>query len=261
MIVFHSDLDNTLIYSYKHDLGNEKRCVEIYQGREISFMTDKSFALLKEVYERVLFVPTTTRTIEQYERINLGIGIPRYALVCNGGVLLIDGKEDEAWYRESLQMVSDCRSELSRAEKCLENDEYRNFEVRNIRNLFLFTKSAQPDQTVAMLKNILDLKLADVFCNGMKVYVVPVKLNKGSALQRFRNRVKVKGSVIIAAGDSEFDVSMLREADLSIAPEGLARKYKIGNQAAGVGENEIFSEKVLEHIIQKGEEITAPLPL
>lgn len=253
MIVFHADLDNTLIYSYKHDLGSEKTCVEIYQDRQISFMTDKSYALLKEVYGKVLFVPTTTRTIEQYRRIDLGIGIPRYALTCNGGVLLVDGKEDEAWYRESLQMVTDCQYELKRAKKCLEEDEYRNFEVRNIQDLFIFTKSAQPDQSVAMLQKILDLNLVDVFSNGVKVYVVPVKLNKGSALQRFRK--KVNGASVIAAGDSEFDVSMLREADTGIAPEELVRKFKMGDQIIGVRKNEVFSEKVLEHIIHKGEEI------
>ena len=38
MIVFYSDLDNTLIYSYRREIGGKKRCVEVYQGREISFM-------------------------------------------------------------------------------------------------------------------------------------------------------------------------------------------------------------------------------
>lgn len=250
MVVFHSDLDNTLIYSYKHDLGDKKTCVEIYQGREISFMTAQSAALLKEVYGKVLFVPTTTRTTEQYERINLGIGTPRYALTCNGGILLIDGKEDEAWYRESEQMVSDCQDELGRAQDCLEKDQNRNFEIRNIRGLFLFTKSACPDQSIAKLKEVLNLNKVNVFSNGAKVYVVPVKLSKGSAVQRFRK--KVRGSLVIAAGDSEFDVPMLKEADAGIAPEGLARKYGLGEQIIGIQENETFSEKVLEYMLQKG---------
>ena len=40
MRIFFTDLDNTLIYSYKRDIGDAKRCVEVYQGREISFMTN-----------------------------------------------------------------------------------------------------------------------------------------------------------------------------------------------------------------------------
>ena len=89
MKIFMSDLDNTLIYSYKHEIGEEKTCVEIYQDREVSYMTNRSCELLKAVTEEILFVPTTTRTIEQYERIHLDVGIPKYALVCNGGVLLV----------------------------------------------------------------------------------------------------------------------------------------------------------------------------
>ncbi|MDE6056296.1 MAG: HAD family hydrolase, partial [Lachnospiraceae bacterium] len=77
MIIFHTDLDNTLIYSYKHNIGEKKRCVEIYQGREISFVTQETYRLLQMLSERkgqVLIVPTTTRTIEQYQRIDLGVG-------------------------------------------------------------------------------------------------------------------------------------------------------------------------------------------
>ena len=86
MQIVHTDLDNTLIYSYKHEIGGPKTCVEIYQGREISFMTETSHRLLGQLCSKpgVLVVPTTTRTLEQYQRINLGIGVPEYALVCNG---------------------------------------------------------------------------------------------------------------------------------------------------------------------------------
>lgn len=45
MQIVHTDLDNTLIYSYKHEIGGPKTCVEIYQGREISFMTETSHRL------------------------------------------------------------------------------------------------------------------------------------------------------------------------------------------------------------------------
>ena len=91
MIVFYSDLDNTLIYSYRREIGGKKRCVEVYQGREISFMSEYSYHLLQEISKKALFIPVTTRTMEQYQRIDLGIGIPEYALVCNGGILLVRG--------------------------------------------------------------------------------------------------------------------------------------------------------------------------
>ena len=84
-IVFHTDLDNTLIYSYKHELGADKHCVEVYHGREISFITAETERLLQQIKARenqIVMIPTTTRTTEQYHRIQLGIGELPYALVC-----------------------------------------------------------------------------------------------------------------------------------------------------------------------------------
>lgn len=132
MIVFHTDLDNTLIYSYRHDIGQDRICAEVYQGREISFITRETLRLLQQIMtrkEQVLVVPTTTRTIEQYQRIDLGVGKLRYALVCNGGVLLVDGKEDENWYLESLERIKGSRQMLDRALAFLEKDKRRTFDL------------------------------------------------------------------------------------------------------------------------------------
>ena len=249
MKIFMSDLDNTLIYSYKHEIGEEKTCVEIYQDREISYMTNRSCELLRAVTEEVLFVPTTTRTKEQYDRIHLGIGIPEYALVCNGGVLLVDGREDLQWYQGSRQLVADCQEELEKAWYCLETDENRSMELRNIRNLFLFTKSEKPCQSAKRLKEILNLSLVEVFQNGVKVYVVPRKLSKGVAVSRLKERLGAE--LVIAAGDSEFDLPMLQEADLAFAPKELTDKYKIREDIVGVGRKGIFSDQMLEYILNR----------
>ena len=47
MKILCTDLDNTIIYSYKHDIGNEKMNVELYKEREISFISNHTFELLK----------------------------------------------------------------------------------------------------------------------------------------------------------------------------------------------------------------------
>lgn len=248
MIIFNTDLDNTIIYSYKHDIGKSKKCAEIYQGREISFITEKTAKLLKEVNNSVLLVPTTTRTFEQYSRIDLGIGTPRYALVCNGGVLLIDGTEDKDWYDESYSSVENCQSELKRAEEILKNDENRTFEIRNIRNLFIFTKSSEPTYSVENLKNNLDTEKADVFANGVKVYVVPKNLSKGNAIDRLRK--KLNADTVVAAGDSEFDISMLNAADIAVAPEELSQLTRLPNSTYIMKKDRIFSEQVLELVLK-----------
>ena len=129
MIVFNVDLDNTLIYSYKYDIGKNKRQVELYKENYISYITDKIYNLLLTLRNNALIVPTTTRTIEQYSKIELGIGNFKYALVCNGGVLLIDGKEDLEWYEESKKIIKESSNELLKAIDILNKDERRRLEV------------------------------------------------------------------------------------------------------------------------------------
>lgn len=246
MIAFHTDLDNTLIFSYRHDIGTRKRCVELYQGREVSFVTERTAELLKRLPEEIVLIPTTTRMEEQYRRIDLGIGTPAYALVCNGGVLLVDGQEEEGWYRESMELVAECKEELARAEGLLRRDPDRSFEVRNIRELFLFTKSEKPELSAGRLRRALDLRKMEVFTNGCKVYVLPKRLNKGEALRRFRRRFSPE--LVLAAGDSAFDVPMLEAADGGFAPEALGRGRVSGGRVRFLGPEGIFSELMLEEV-------------
>ena len=253
MIIFNTDLDNTMIYSYKHDIGDDKICAEIYQGREVSFVTPKTAELLRRVNSCVELVPTTTRTLEQYVRIDLGIGTPHYALVCNGGVLLVDGKEDEQWYNESLELVQDCQSELAKAEDVLEADENRTFEIRNISRLFVFTKSSEPQCSVEALENALDTEKMDVFYNGVKVYAVPKALGKGIAVERLRK--KLGAETVISAGDSEFDVPLLNAADIAIAPPNFPEFEKLTAEPIVMQGDGIFSEFVLETVLKKAKEL------
>ncbi|MBQ9142213.1 MAG: HAD hydrolase family protein, partial [Lachnospiraceae bacterium] len=218
------------------------------EGREISFMTLKTSKLLRELARKVLIVPTTTRTREQYERIDLGLDAVPYALVCNGGVLIRNGVEDEDWYAGSKELVAECEAELAKGMELLEADEDRCFEVRFIRELFLFSKSNQPEATITRLRQALDTTLVDVFHNGIKVYVVPKRLSKGTALKRFKEWIKADRT--IAAGDSEFDISMLRCADIALAPQKLEVGKTCG-ELTQFDENVLFSEGLLEYLVKQ----------
>lgn len=247
MIVFHSDLDNTLIYSYKHDIGAEKICVEYYNGKALSFMRPEWIEALKRIQERILFVPTTTRTVEQYQRVSLGIGVPEYALVCNGGILLREGKRDLSWYEESLRLVSDTADEMDYATRVLASDEALSMEVRFIERLFLFTKSDEPEKSIARLREALGKSRVSVFSNGNKVYAVPEKLNKGNGVTRLR--AMLGADMVLAAGDSAFDKPMLLAADLGMCPEGLLPKTQNSVLQFPVGE---FTGKLLARVEEVG---------
>lgn len=248
MTIFNADLDNTLIYSYKHDIGRDKINVELYRGREISFVTGKTHENLKKIREKFLIVPTSTRSIEQYARINLHIGSLPYALVCNGGVLLVHGEKDAAWYGESLELIRESLPELETAGAFLEKDSRRKYELQFIEDLFLFTKCDSPEEVAAELKEKLDSRRVKVFRNGEKVCVVPASLSKGTAVERFR-RYK-NADRVIAAGDSEFDLSMLQAADISLAPCGYRKQYSPSfpvEETKGTG---LFSEELTERVLE-----------
>lgn len=247
MRIFCTDLDNTIIYSYRHDIGKIKRAVELYQGREISFITERQFELLEILKKEIMIIPTTTRTIEQYERIDLGIGKFQYALTCNGGVLLENGKENTEWYGGSLQMIEDSKDVMKEAQKLLYSEKRRNFELRYIKELFLFTKCDEPKQVVQYLKSQLNYDLVDIFNNGIKVYVVPKKLSKGCAIQRLREYLGAEE--IIVAGDSEFDVSMLKVGDYGVAPFDLKNYFEKNERINFVPKEFFFGEKLLNDVL------------
>lgn len=253
MIVFCVDLDNTLIYSYKHIDSRQYASgqwilAETYQGREISFISRKTQELLMELKKHVLIVPTTTRTVEQYGRIDLGIGEISYALTCNGGVLLHMGREDHDWYRQSLSMVKESQAELKKAAAYLWHEESRVFEVRIIQELFVFTKCTNPEAVVSRLQKLLDGTLTEVFHNGEKVYAVPKNLNKGNALLRFRDFIEAER--MLAAGDSIFDQPMLHQADLAAAPAGFyAPDTPLEQHIHLMSGKKLFSEELLEFML------------
>ena len=258
MVLFCTDLDQTLIYSYKHEIGSRKRCVELYEGREVSYMTDRTYCLLSELSKYACIVPVTTRSVAQYQRIQLGIESIRYALVCNGGVLLSDGRNDPAWYQRSLELAEDSRQELAAAVRFLELEQYRTLEVRLIEGLFVFTKCSNPQDVVRRLKKELQAQEAvrggqeqcpcavDVFSNGEKVYVVPARLNKGTAVARLRELVGA--DQVFAAGDSAFDLPMLVQADAAAAPAGCGFHSLPGHVRVMDGKG-VFSEEMLRYAL------------
>lgn len=107
------DLDHTLIYSHRMPIGSDKMVVEYLNGKEQSFMTQGTFEFLCK-QNCVHLIPVTTRSKAQYERISVFRKELRckYALICNGGILLVDGIEDPAWYSETLALISSELPEL-----------------------------------------------------------------------------------------------------------------------------------------------------
>lgn len=251
MILFASDLDNTLIYTRKK-IQDPVVCIEKLEGKEHSFMTEDSHNRLQNIITEVCFVPITTRSRAQYARIKLlNQGVPTYSLTSNGGILLYNHEIDRKWYEDSLKLIEDSMDELNKAKQLLEHDLNVQIEVRLVDGLFVFTKSEDADETIKQLEKQLDLNHVTIERYRAKVYVLPKLLTKGIALNRLKEKLNAK--LVIAAGDSEFDLPMLRESDWSVIPnEAKLIESLDGKQNLVVCEQEryLFGEKVLDVVVE-----------
>lgn len=250
MRIFASDLDNTLIYSYRRFIGEDIVLVERYEGREVSFMTKRSHEMLDQIYHSMTFIPVSTRSVQQYRRIQFHEKWePSLALVSNGGTLLVNGQEDKGWKSESLALIKPAQEQLKIAALLLEQDEARALDVRMVDDLFVFTKSNNVPDTITRLKNKLDSSQVKVWKNGNKVYVIPNALNKGEAIRRLKEKFQV--DYVASAGDSLFDISLLQQADLAFYPSKLSYPSRPGQLCFSIDtEKMLFSDAILEKLLQ-----------
>lgn len=235
-----TDLDGTLIFSALKKQPCDIVC-EYKGGAEISCITPRQCELLPLLSG---VIPVTTRSIEQYRRIRFPEGFsPEYALVDNGGSLLINGEPDREWTEHSLRIVSECSHELERCRRALESDPHRSFEIRLVDGMFLFTKSDSPALSLELLNNAAG-KRVSCFAVGTKLYAVPAEINKGAAAMRLKSRIG-ENSPTVCAGDSAMDIPLLCSADTAILPEDMAEQIDAANKA--VYPRERFPEYVTEY--------------
>lgn len=235
--LFFSDLDNTLIYSSRHILPKEKRVVEYKEGRELSSMTEKTFKFLEQLqaHQEVMLVPLTTRTVEQYQRIEVFQKelLCKFALVCNGAILLEENQINRSWEKESLDMAGNQLEELERA-----YDKMASFidqsHLKMVRSLLAYGISENPEECCATLETSIDSTKIDIFYNSRKVYCIPKAFSKGMAVIRFRERYPTE--IAVGAGDSSLDVSMLSACEYSFGSEKIARRISRCNLLPLYGE-------------------------
>lgn len=241
-IRFFCDLDNTLIYSHRISLDTNKVAVEYLNEKEQSFMTRNTYDFFSQ-QGTFRLIPVTTRSKPQYERVKVfreSIQC-KYALVCNGGVLYVDGVEDEEWYRDSLDMISYDISELKTVREYIEC-QLSNVLIHDVCGLYFYIKHDTPQILAELLKNIVNPKRISILYDRTKIYCVPTVLNKGTAVDRYVE--KFGTAMTIASGDSEFDIPMLARADIRIIPPALKRVFPAGQTI--IISDSIFSDGICD---------------
>jgi len=223
-MIFASDLDRTLIYSsffLKSDITNTVP-VELKAEKEISHMTEKSLKLLSLINEKVLFIPITTRSLEQFKRISIfNDTIPlKYAVVANGAIILKNGEVDLYWQNHILSQMNSLISPIELIEKCrffLDSEYIKSYRCCDDLFLYAVLKSDKLDSSdFNNLIEIADKEGYLVSKNNKKVYIIPKFINKWSPLKYI---MELEGEdEIIAAGDSYLDLPLLNNSLHGMVP-------------------------------------------
>ncbi|WP_326649697.1 MULTISPECIES: HAD family hydrolase [unclassified Streptomyces] len=223
-----SDLDRTLIYSAAAlqlrmpDAGAPRLlCVEVYEGKPLSYLTETAAGLLTRLAADSVFVPTTTRTREQYHRIQLPGPAPQFAICANGGHLLVDGVSDPDWQRRVAATLADECASLAevRAHLIAAADPAWLLKERIAEDLFAYLvveRTLLPDGWVKELAKWSEGRGWTVSLQGRKIYAVPQPLTKSAAVREVARRTGSER--ILAAGDSLLDADLLLAADRAWRP-------------------------------------------
>jgi len=238
-VLVASDLDRTLIYSTTaRRLSDDEPpvvCVEVHDGKPVSFMTAAAAQGFVTLAAHSTLVPVTTRVPEQFERVRLPGRTPRYAITANGGLLYVDGDLDRAWSADvaralvgafPLAAVWEHAGQICRPEWTIK--------LRNAAELFCYAV-VRPSRLPAGFVEDVGGWAAErgwrISLQGRKLYWVPEALTKSAAVAEVARRIDA--DLVLAAGDSLLDIDLLLGADLGIHPRH-GELYETGWSAPNV---------------------------
>ena len=260
MVVF-SDLDRSIIYSNKFLKEVEKetyKCIEIKDDKEISYISLKTLDFIKNINNKTIFIPTTTRTTEQFRRINFKQNNIEfeYAITCNGGCILKNNQPLDSWNEEVKKIKSEAESidvMINIFDKYKEMDGITNFRIAE--DLFFYIVVDYQKFNISFLDNFikrLEYNNWIYYISGRKIYFLPKGICKENAIKYLCELNNINKFAVI--GDSEMDRGMLdltekayvlKHGDICI--DHTKKNLKISDNHGMKGTEEIL-ENIITHI-------------
>ena len=260
-ILFASDLDRTLIYS-KNSRGQEVSeqdfaAVEWIDEKPTAFMTNKGLQLFEDIARSITFLPVTTRTVEQYNRITglfHTVEKPKYAIVSNGAVILENGKPLTEWSDKVIAQMQQNRTSIEHVLPQLEAYTKNKFvlKVMQAESWFVYLIIDEKAFSVEDFENLSQIFYQQGFTlshQGRKVYIMPTCINKSTALQFIKERIAA--NTVIAAGDSMLDFDMVLNADYGFIPSHGEVIHKGGQLPSHVSVTNFTGVLAGEEILKK----------
>lgn len=260
---FFSDLDKTLVCSGYP----EHKCVErkmIFEHKEnnqlvtritkdITFMTEEAYRLMQELLQKVKFVPTTMRDINQTMRIDfIRQYNPQFIICSNGCEIYVNGEKDEEWeemIREeiSYKLVKESNDRGNFCDDIMDITEAKQF------GGYYFVWKFKDNVTEE------DVRKAQAFVpygfhiqtDNKKMFFLPDAVNKAKAIEYLMKKYKITDDILVA-GDSSADKEML---ELPYAKAFIPKhsKLKLNRKDVYISDYEYLegSEDIIKQILSE----------
>lgn len=260
-MIFASDLDRTLVFSkrFLEELGDTVHHVsgtiveQTKSGYGLMFTPMISF--IEMIRPQVYFIPCTSRNVEQYKRLNLGV-VPPYAVVENGcKVIRPDGRLSVEYaeylkYELGVNLIEETPIIYEKVVEatCMIGEV---IDVRQVSNSYVLVQPEKREKDVLnrivnALKDVSDEY--NVCVDKWKIYITHKKITKATALKWVAK--KLDEEIVVAAGDTTMDEPLLNAARYAIVPEhSTLREQNIKSEVIKVGTGMIGTMEMIMAII------------
>lgn len=247
-MIFATDLDNTMIFSRRvvGDMAKSLHCVEFYRGKSITYMTHTAIEKLKTLMQQVYVIPVTTRSISQLSRIEFWSST-EYAITSNGGTILHYGVPLIQWEQHMQKILANY--DLQTVYHQFANLPCLQSVPRIVDGKFLFVKSGDVEACKQILQKELNPKIWQTSFQGNKIYAIPQGITKGLALRYLCENILYPHLPVIAAGDSNLDISMLDYADYGIIPADCKLSSLEETNWIRIGSSIDATDKILDYLL------------
>jgi hypothetical protein len=223
-VLIATDLDGTVIFSERALAGAVEGLVpvDVNRGQTYAYMTRPGVARWERLVATGAVTPVTTRNVRQYLRLRLPGPPPHFAVVSNGGQLLVDGERDVAWERAVRDRIAGSGMAFDGVWARVSTWEQtgRFTAVRAVEDFFAYAVAHERDAWLEAFAAEAGAWAGErgwrASLQGRKLYVVPESLDKAAAVRAVAERCNA--SRVVAGGDSVLDLSMLEAADAAIRP-------------------------------------------
>jgi hypothetical protein len=233
------DIDQTLMFSSTAvtRLGiddGELLTVETIKDAPSGFVHRDLPGTLATLTECALVVPSTTRSLVQYERVELFAHLDvTTAIVANGALILIDGRVDNDWSRIVADRMQSGGAPVGQIADIVSRSDRGKVpgRVYIVESRFICVVMANGDDAQSLLASLTEAVAETGWSashQGKKIYLMPDAVSKGAAADEVARRYGIRA--VTAAGDSVLDIDMLQRADLAIVPRHAASLTAICRQ-------------------------------